>query len=72
MESFLVALKCVKSLVLDEEVELGGKPDTAHHPQWVVAEGDVWVEWGSDDTVLQVIQSVEGVNKFAKSLAIQA
>ena len=70
-DAFLVALECFERFVFDEEVQLGSKSYTAHHAQRVVAEGDIGVEWGSDDAVLEVVQPIEGIDQFTKPVSIQ-
>ena len=62
----------LEGLVLYLEVELGGEADAAHHAQGVVGEGDLWVEGRSDDAILEVGQSVEGVNELAETVTVQA
>ena len=38
-----IAFQGGKRLVLYHEIELGSKTYAPQHPQWVVAEGDVWI-----------------------------
>ena len=66
------ALKGSEGLILYLEIELGGKADAAHHAQRIVAEGDVGVEGCGDDAVLEVGETVEGVDEFAKAAVVEA
>ena len=51
---------------------MGGKPHGTHHPQRVVAEGDVGVERRADDATLQVTDAVKRVEQFTIALLVQA
>ena len=65
------ALQGHKGFFLNLEVKLGGKTNASHHAQRVVAEGDAWLQWGGNDTILQVGQAIERVNQFAKAIFVQ-
>ncbi len=67
-----ISLQCRKGFVVDEEVELCGKPDAAHHAQGVVGEGDIGVEGSADDAVFHVGKSIEGVDKFTIAVFVEA
>ena len=64
-------LQSDKGLVFDLEVQLCGKADATHHAQRIVAESDIRLQCGGDDTILKISQSVEGIDEFAKTLFIQ-
>ena len=51
---------------------MGGKADTTHHAQRVVAEGDVRVERRADGLLLHVRHAAEGVYQLAVTLTVQA
>ena len=66
------ALQGLKGLILNLEVQLRGKADAAQHAQGVVRESDLRVQRRSDDAVLQVCQSIERIDQFAKPRLVQA
>ena len=61
----------LKSLVVDIEIELCGKPDAAHHAQGIVRKSDIWIEWRSDAAILQVAQPVERIDEFTKPVFVE-
>ena len=63
-----IAPNSLKGLGIDLEVELGGKADGSHHPQRVVAEGDVRIKWCANDPLMQVGYAAKRVDQFAISL----
>ena len=65
------ALQGFKRLVFDLEVQLGGKADTTHHAQRVVAERHLWVKWGGYDTILQVGNTIKRVYQLTEASLVQ-
>ena len=65
------ALQSFKRLVFDLEVQLGGKADTTHHAQRVVAERHLWVKWGGYDTILQVGNTIKWVHQLTEASLVQ-
>ena len=61
-----------EGLVLNLEIELGGKSDAAHHAQGIVGEGNIGFQGCGDDAILEVSQAIEGVDQFTKSVFVQA
>ena len=66
------AFQGLEGLILNLEVQLGGKTDATHHTQWVITECDTRLQRSGDDTILQVGQAIKGVNQFTKTVLIQA
>ena len=64
-------LQRLERLVLDLEVQLGGKPYAAHHPQGIIRERDAGFQWSGDDAVLQIRQTVKGVDQFTEPVLVQ-
>ena len=64
--------ECIPCLILYLEVQLGGETYAPHHPQGVVAEGDIRFKGSGDDTVFEVSQAIEGVDEFSEAVFIQA
>ena len=62
----------VERLGVDEETELRGEADGAHHTQGVVAEGDIRIERCSYCQLLHVVESAKRVYQFAVSRLVQA
>ena len=60
-----------ESVGIDEEAELGGKADGAHHAQRVVAECDVGVEWRAQGERLHVAQSIKGIHELSEAVGIE-
>ena len=57
---------------VDEESELGGKADGAHHAQRVIAECDVGVEWRAQGERLHVVKSIEGIHELSEAVGVEA
>ena len=66
------AFQSLEGLILNLEVQLGGKTDATHHTQWVITECDTRLQRSGDDTILQVGQAIEGVYQFTEAALIQA
>ena len=62
----------LKSLRENVKIQLGGKPHCTHHPQRVVTEGDVRVEWRADDATFQISYAVKWVKQLTITLLVQA
>ena len=71
LDALSVARERLESLLFDKEVELCGKADATEHAQRVVAEGDIRVEGCANDTILQVVESVERIDQLAKAVVVQ-
>ena len=67
-----IAHKGVKSLIVNEEVQLCGEAYATHHAQWIVRECYVGVKWRADNAVPQVINTAEGVYELAKAGLVKA
>ena len=61
-----------KCLGVDVKIQLGGKTHGPHHPQRVVAEGDVRVKRRADDAAFHIADTVKGVQQFAETVLVQA
>ena len=72
LQSRGVAAYRLKRFRQDLEIELRGKPHSAHHAQRIVRECDVGVERRADHTLGQVDKPVERVNQFAEPVGVQA
>ena len=70
VDALAVASNGIECLGEDVEIELGGKPHGAHHAQRVVAECDVGVERGADDSVVEVVDTTEWVDECSKRVGI--
>ena len=66
-----IAREGVEGFVVDEEIELCRKTHAAQHAQRIVGESDVGVERCADEAILQIIQAIERVDKFAEMGRIQ-
>ena len=62
----------IPCLILYLEIQLSGEAHTPHHPQGIVAEGDIRFKRSGDDTVFEVGKTIERVDEFAEALFIQA
>ena len=69
--AFGIAHEGLLRLVLNLEMELGGKAHTAHHAQGVVGEGDVWVERCGYETILHIQKSVEPVDELTEMCLVE-
>ena len=71
-QSLGIATQCLESLIFDVKPQLCGEAHAAQHTQGVVAEGDIRIERRTNDSVFQVVQPVERIDKLAKPPSIQA
>ena len=72
VDAMRVFLDGLESLVIDIEVQLCGKAYGTHHPQRVVAEGDVGVERSADDAAFHVADAIKRIQQLTVSLLVQA
>ena len=70
-ESAGVALDGVEGFGEDVELELGGETDGAHHTEGVVAEGDVGVEGGAYEALVEVADAAEGVEELPEGVVVE-
>lgn len=66
-----ITYQCFECFFVDVEIQLCGKSDAAHHAQRIVAERDVGVEWGTDDSVFHVLQAVKRVDEFSEPFVVK-
>ena len=67
-----IAANRLESLRIDVKIQLCGEPDGTHHPQRVIAEGDVRIQRSADNAALHVANAVKGVKQLAIALLVQA
>ena len=54
------------------EVELGSEADCAHHSQRIIGKSDIRIKRGADNAGFEVRDTVEGIDKLAETVFIQA
>ena len=72
VDALAVADNRVEGFGGDEEAQLGGETDGAHHAERVVAEGDVGVERRTDRQFLHVVEPAERIDQLSESGFVQA
>ena len=70
-DALRIPLKCIKSLLVDVEIELCGEADAPHHPQRVIGESDIWVKRRTDTAIQQVADTVERIHQFAETVLVE-
>ena len=66
-----VTFQRTERLIVDVELQSGGKAYAAQHTQRVVRERDVGIQRRTYDAVPHIVKSVERVNKFAETLLVK-
>ena len=70
--AFFVTAQRLKSIIINIEIQLGGKADAAHHTQRVVTESDVRVKRRTNGFLLHILHSSKRVHQFSIAMPVQA
>ena len=71
MDALFVSLDGFKRREIEIKTELTGKAYSSHHAQRVIGESDIWVEGRSDDALLHILHSTEGVEQEPIAIFIE-
>ena len=62
IQAFRIIEDCLKAAVFDFKFQLSGKANRPHHAQRIVGIRCVWVEWRTNNAIVQVFNSSKRVN----------
>ena len=72
LNPFPVAAKRFKSFIIYIKTELGGKTNTTHHPQRIVAECYIRIERGAYRFLFQIVHAAERIDQLSETVFVQA
>ena len=71
-DALLVAAQRLEGVIVDIEIQLGGKADATHHTQGIVTEGNVRIERRADVFFTHVLHSSERIHQLSITLPVEA
>ena len=71
LQAFGIAGKSIIGLILYLKIELSSKTHTAHHAEWIIREGNIRIKRSGYNTILHIVNTIERIYEFTKSVFVQ-